>query len=47
MRLDQISQMKAAKVSIEKRKWLDLARILVLEPKLIMMDEVMAGLNHT
>lgn len=30
---------------IEKRKWLDLARILALDPKLIMMDEVMAGLN--
>lgn len=47
MRLDGIRNMKAAKVSIEKRKWLDLARILVLEPKVIMMDEVMAGLNHT
>lgn len=35
----------SAKLPIEKRKWLDLARTLVLEPKLIMMDEVMAGLN--
>ncbi|MHB1419715.1 MAG: ABC transporter ATP-binding protein [Bacillota bacterium] len=32
-------------LSIEKRKWLDLARVLATEPKLIMMDEVMAGLN--
>lgn len=30
---------------IEKRKWLDLARILAMEPKLIMLDEVLAGLN--
>lgn len=47
MHLDNIQNMKAAKVSIEKRKWLDLSRILVLNPKIIMMDEVMAGLNHT
>lgn len=47
MRLDKLQDMKAAKVSIEKRKWLDLSRILVLNPKIIMMDEVMAGLNHT
>lgn len=33
------------KLPIEKRKWLDLARILVNDPKFVMMDEVMAGLN--
>lgn len=33
------------KLSIEKRKWLDLARVLVNEPRFIMMDECMAGLN--
>lgn len=47
MRLTKLKDMKASKISIEKRKWLDLSRILVLSPKLIMMDEVMAGLNHT
>lgn len=47
MRLYSLRDMKASKISIEKRKWLDLSRILVLDPKLIMMDEVMAGLNHT
>lgn len=36
----------SSKLPIEKRKWLDLARALVLEPKLIMMDECMAGLNQ-
>lgn len=35
----------STKLPIEKRKWLDFARILSLDPKLIMMDEVMAGLN--
>ena len=47
MRLYDQRDMVSSKVSIERRKWLDMARILVLEPKLIMMDEVMAGLNHT
>lgn len=35
----------ASKLPIEKRKWLDLARVLAIEPKLVMMDEVIAGLN--
>ncbi len=33
------------KLSIEKRKQLDLARIMAQKPKIIMLDEVMAGLN--
>lgn len=33
------------KLPIEKRKWLDMARILVMSPKVLMLDEVMAGLN--
>lgn len=37
----------STKLPIEKRKWLDFARILSLDPKLILMDEVMAGLNPT
>lgn len=37
--------MLSEKLSIELRKWLDLARILATNPKLIMLDEVMAGLN--
>lgn len=43
--LDTLSDMMSSKLSIEKRKWMDLARVLATEPKLIMMDEVMAGLN--
>jgi branched-chain amino acid transport system ATP-binding protein len=33
------------KLPIERRKWLDLARILAIDAKIIMLDEVMAGLN--
>ena len=36
---------QSIKLPIEKRKFLDMARILALDPKLIMMDEVMGGLN--
>lgn len=40
-----IADLPSSKLPIEKRKWLDLARVLVLDPKIIMMDEVIAGLN--
>jgi ABC-type branched-subunit amino acid transport system ATPase component len=43
--LAPLSDLSASQLSIEKRKWLDLARVLATEPKLVMMDEVMAGLN--
>lgn len=43
--LDVYRDMLSAKLPIEKRKLLDMARILTNNPKLIMMDEVMAGLN--
>jgi ABC-type branched-subunit amino acid transport system ATPase component len=43
--LAPLSKLSASQLSIEKRKWLDLARVLATDPKLVMMDEVMAGLN--
>lgn len=43
--LEPYKDIRSSKISIEKRKWIDLARVLANEPKLIMMDEVMAGLN--
>lgn len=43
--LDEYEEMISEKLPIEKRKLLDMARILTNNPKLIMMDEVMAGLN--
>ena len=36
-----------AKLSIEKLKWLDMARVLAINPKLIMLDECLAGFNPT
>lgn len=44
-KLAPLASMRSIKLPIEKRKWLDLARILTLDPKIIMMDEVMGGLN--
>lgn len=43
--LDELAPLKCDKLPIEKRKWLDMARILATSPKVIMLDEVMAGLN--
>jgi len=43
--LAPFSDLAASQLPIEKRKWLDLARVLATEPKFVMMDEVMAGLN--
>lgn len=34
----------SSKLPIERRKWLDMARVLVTNPKLIMLDECLAGL---
>lgn len=45
MSLKDDARMLSAKLSIEKRKWLDLARILATGAEFIMMDEVMAGLT--
>ena len=43
--LDELAPLKCDKLPIEKRKWLDMARILATSPRVIMLDEVMAGLN--
>jgi len=43
--LYELKDVKGAKLSIERRKWMDLARCMATKPNIIMMDEVMAGLN--
>jgi len=43
--LERVCQEPSSKLPIEKRKWLDLARVMATDPCLVMMDEVMAGLN--
>lgn len=45
--LSSFASMLCDKLPIEKRKWLDMARVLATDPKVIMLDEVMAGLNPT
>ena len=35
----------SSKLPIEKRKWLDMARCLAIRPKLLMLDECLAGLT--
>lgn len=44
--LESYSDTYSGMLPIEKRKWLDMARVLAIDPKLIMLDEVLAGLNE-
>ncbi len=43
--LADIAKSKCEKLPIEKRKWLDMARVLAIKPKLLMLDECLAGLT--
>ena len=43
--LADVKDWRSEQLPIERRKWLDMARILATDPKIIMLDEVMAGLN--
>ena len=40
----QIARLVSSKLPIEKRKWLDMARVMAQNPRLIMLDECLAGL---
>ncbi|MGI6160443.1 MAG: ABC transporter ATP-binding protein [Christensenellales bacterium] len=40
-----IANLPCSKLPIEKRKWLDMARTLAMKPKLLMLDECLAGLT--
>ncbi|MDR2390970.1 MAG: ABC transporter ATP-binding protein [Planctomycetota bacterium] len=40
-----IRDMPSSKLPIEKRKWLDMARVLAIRPRLLMLDECLAGLT--
>ncbi|MDR3077195.1 MAG: ABC transporter ATP-binding protein [Planctomycetota bacterium] len=42
-----IRDLPCSKLPIEKRKWLDMARVLAIRPKLLMLDECLAGLTPT
>lgn len=43
--LESCATMKCAQLSMEMRKWLDMARVLATDPKIIMLDECLSGLN--
>jgi len=40
-----IAKEKCTKLPIEKRKWLDMARVLAINPRVLMLDECLAGLT--
>ncbi|MBE6905564.1 MAG: ABC transporter ATP-binding protein [Ruminococcaceae bacterium] len=45
VQLDDIAEQKCTKLPIEKRKWLDMARVLATRPRILMLDECLAGLT--
>jgi branched-chain amino acid transport system ATP-binding protein len=47
VQLHDKTQLAAHQLNVMQRKWLEIARALVTTPKLLLLDEFMAGLNPT
>jgi branched-chain amino acid transport system ATP-binding protein len=46
VKLDAKKQFRTSEITIGDKKRMELARALAMHPKLLLLDEVMAGLNH-
>lgn len=47
LRMDHLAHRRASELTLSERRRLEVARALALEPRIVLLDEVMAGLNQS